>query len=126
MADLAAKLTKFAASYHLAALVLNQTHTRIRGQPRPILSPAIAGGSWETGIHARIVLYRDMFPVSAFDSNNTTGFVTNKVRFAEVMKKSGKVLPVRLEENIVPFLIQEVSKVDSMDRIQLVSIHSSA
>ena len=94
MGDLATSLAKLAATCDLAVLVLNQTHTRIRGQRRAILSPAVAGRPWEAGIHARIVLYRDL------DRGGD--------RFAEVIKRAGKVLPVRLEDNVVPFLIREV------------------
>ena len=101
MGDLATSLSKMAASSSndLAVLVVNQTHTKfIRGGPRggAILSPAVAGGSWEAGIYARIVLYLDLLPA------------LGKVRFAEVIKRCGKTLSVRLEENVVPFLIGEV------------------
>ncbi|KAL2867190.1 uncharacterized protein BJX67DRAFT_107494 [Aspergillus lucknowensis] len=96
--DLANKLTRLAATHHTAVLVINQTRTRIRGQVRATLCPVLAGGGWESSINTRIVLYRD-FPTTEED-------IPSKIRFAEVMKRSGKMLALRLQENIVPFVIE--------------------
>ena len=99
--DLANQLMKLATTRRLAALVINQTHTKIKGQPRATLCPVLAGGSWENGISTRIVLYRDL--ASAFEDG------VEKTRFAEVMKRSGRILALRLEENIIPFMTESVS-----------------
>ncbi|KAL2812668.1 P-loop containing nucleoside triphosphate hydrolase protein [Aspergillus cavernicola] len=97
--DLANQLMKLATTHHMAVFVINQTRTRIKGQPRATLCPVLAGGSWESSISTRIVLYRDFLATEEdYASGNT--------RFAEVMKRFGKPLALRLEENIVPFIIE--------------------
>jgi hypothetical protein len=103
--DMINKITKLAAGQNIAVILLNQTHTKIKGQPRPTLYPALAGGSWETCVQNRIVLYRD-HPPSHLDTINGGGRVT--VRYAEVMKKSGKVVSIRIEGNVFPFVIETV------------------
>lgn len=97
--DLGSQLTKLASTHRLAVFLTNQTHTKIKGQPRATLCPALAGGSWENSIYTRIVLYRD-FP-GAEES-------VDRVRYAEVLKRTGKPLMLRLEENIVPFTVVSV------------------
>ncbi|KAL4927307.1 uncharacterized protein BDV17DRAFT_130873 [Aspergillus undulatus] len=94
--DLANQLLKLATTHQMAVLAINQTRTRIRGQPRATLCPVLSGGVWESSISTRLVLYRDFSATETFDS----------IRFAEVMKRSGRILPLRLEENIVPFVIE--------------------
>ncbi|KAB8224992.1 P-loop containing nucleoside triphosphate hydrolase protein [Aspergillus novoparasiticus] len=96
--DLGNQLVKLAATHGLAILLVNQTHTRIRGQPRATLCPVLAGGTWENSVHARIAIFRDFLPE---DEGNSKG-----IRFAEVMKRAGKTLSLRLDENIVPFKIE--------------------
>ncbi|KAE8154803.1 P-loop containing nucleoside triphosphate hydrolase protein [Aspergillus avenaceus] len=95
--DLGNQLVKLAVTHRLAVLLINQTHTRIKGQPRATLSPVLAGGTWENSIHTRLAIYRDL-PEDEEHCNQT--------RFAEVMKRSGKTLFLRLDENIVPFKIE--------------------
>lgn len=117
--DLANQLTKLAVTFRLAVVVVNQTQTRIKGLPRAILSPALAGSVWESDVYARVGLYRDLtLPVSLSVAANANedndkcvvdlDLSTNKIRFAEVMKRGGKPLTSRLEENIVPFIIKMV------------------
>lgn len=103
--DLANQVMKIAATHRLAVFLVNQTQTRIKGQPRPILSPALAGGVWEGSVHARIVLYRDLL---AEGDAQGFGRSSSKTRFAEVMKRGGKALSVRVDENIIPFCIERV------------------
>jgi hypothetical protein len=74
-------------------LALNQTHTKIKGQPRATLHPLVAGGTWETNVQTRIVLYRDL----------------PDMRFAEITKRAGRTMVVRLAELIVSFRIGSVS-----------------
>lgn len=109
--DMAGRLARLAASGsdRTAVLLLNQTHTKIRGQPRATLSPALAGGAWEAAVHARVVLYRDwLLPSAAEAEMEMDAFTVRNVRFAEVMKRGGRGLAVRTGENIVPFLIEGV------------------
>ena len=89
--ELATHLARLAAR-NIAVLATNQTHTKIKGQPRATLHPVLAGGAWETNVQTRIVLYRDL----------------PDARFAEVTKRGGKTLPVRMPEFIVPFRIESV------------------
>jgi len=89
--ELATHLARLAAG-NIAVLAINQTHTKIKGQPRATLYPVLAGGAWETNVQTRIVLYRDL----------------PDARFAEVTKRNGKTLPVRTPELIVPFRIESV------------------
>lgn len=109
--EMVTKITKLIANYHqqhgdqrqLAVILLNQTHTKIKGQPRPTLYPALAGGSWENHVHTRIVLYRDFNLYPSHRENSTA-----KIRFAEVMKRGGKVISARTDANIVSFVIEKV------------------
>jgi hypothetical protein len=73
-------------------LAINQTHTKIKGQPRATLHPVLAGGAWETNVQTRIVLYRDL----------------PDARFAEITKRGGKTILVRTPEMIVQFRIESV------------------
>lgn len=97
--DLAIQLTKLATTHQMAVLAINQTRTRIKGQPRATLCPVLSGGSWESSINTRLVLYNDF---------HTTEDASDSIRFAEVMKRAGKILVLRLEENIIPFVIETV------------------
>lgn len=102
--DLANQLMKLATTRRLAVLAINQTHTKIKGQPRATLCPVLSGGAWENCISTRIVLYRDFCSVVEEDLP-----VLVNARFAEVMKRSGRILALRLEENIVPYATESVS-----------------
>ncbi|GAQ05853.1 hypothetical protein ALT_3174 [Aspergillus lentulus] len=103
--ELANQLMKLAASRRLAVLLINQTHTKIKGLPRATLSPLLAGGAWENSVHTRIVLYRD-FPAVGDDESE---MASRSVRYAEVLKRDGKALTVRSDENIVPFMVDSGS-----------------
>ncbi|KAJ5466672.1 hypothetical protein N7539_009401 [Penicillium diatomitis] len=105
--DIATHLTRLAAR-NIAVLALNQTHTKIKGQPRATLHPVVAGGAWETNVQTRIVLYRDL----------------PDLRFAEVTKRAGRMMAVRLAELIVPFRVcdgglEAVDEPSSPDRTAL-------
>lgn len=104
--DLANQLMKLATTRRLAVLVINQTHTKIKGQPRATLCPVLTGGAWESSISTRVVLYRDL--VTVMEEGMDSPVLVN-ARFAEVMKRSGRILALRLEENIVPFATESVS-----------------
>lgn len=97
--DLANQLMKLATTHRMAVLAINQTRTRIKGQPRATLCPVLTGGAWESSISTRLVLYRDIL---------TTENTVEGIRCAEVMKRSGKILAVRLGANIVQFVIEKV------------------
>lgn len=105
--DLASHLTKLAAINRVAVLVLNQTHTKIKGQPRPTLYPALAGGSYESAVYSRIVLYRDWPDSETYEDIDELS--ARRVRFAEIMKRAGKLQNLRTEDDIIPFFIEDVS-----------------
>lgn len=73
-------------------LAINQTHTKIKGQPRATLHPVLAGGAWESSVQARIMMYRDL----------------PDCRLAEMTKRAGRILLMRSAEWIVPFRIEAV------------------
>ncbi|KAL4892425.1 P-loop containing nucleoside triphosphate hydrolase protein [Aspergillus ambiguus] len=99
MSELANGLVRLATTRRLAALVVNQAHTKIRGHPRATLCPVLTGGSWEASVYTRIVLYWD-FSTGERDEGQCA------VRFAELTKRAGRMLSIRAEENIVPFRIE--------------------
>ena len=55
----------------------------------------------------RIVLYRD-HPPQYLDMDIGNGSRGVKVRYAEIMKKGGKVISIRVEANVFPFVIETV------------------
>lgn len=63
-------------------------------------------------MQTRIVLYRD-HPPSHLDSRHSHWERGVKVRFAEVMKKGGKVVGIRVEGNVFPFIIEAVRSFSS-------------
>ncbi|XRM38576.1 hypothetical protein ABZX51_001979 [Aspergillus tubingensis] len=95
ISDLAAQLVKFASRANLAILVVNQTHTRIRGQVRATLSPILSGRGWESCVRARLGVYGD------FGYGGDGGWV----RIAEVMKRDGRLVTVRDKTTVVPFRV---------------------
>ncbi|GLB09550.1 hypothetical protein AtubIFM57258_005473 [Aspergillus tubingensis] len=97
ISDLAAQLVKFANRANLATLVINQTHTRIRGQVRATLSPILSGRGWESCVRARIGVYGD------FGYGGDGGWV----RVAEVMKRDGRLVTVRDKTTVVPFRVAD-------------------
>ncbi|KAJ5610180.1 hypothetical protein N7510_006899 [Penicillium lagena] len=89
--ELATHLARI-ASRNIAVLAINQTHTKIKGQPRATLHPVLAGGAWESNVQARIMMYRDL----------------PNCRLAEMTKRAGRTLLMRSAEWIVPFRIEAV------------------
>ncbi|KAJ5577502.1 uncharacterized protein N7459_006466 [Penicillium hispanicum] len=87
--ELATHLSRLAAR-NIAVLAINQTHTKIKGQPRATLHPYLAGGGWESNVQTRMVMYRDL----------------PDARFVEVTKRGGRILPVRTAELIVSYRIE--------------------
>ncbi|KAJ5095041.1 hypothetical protein N7532_007332 [Penicillium argentinense] len=88
--DLATHLSRLTAR-NLAVLAINQTHTKIKNQPRATLHPILSGGAWESSVQTRLVVYRDL----------------PDTRFVEVVKRGGRTVTVRVPELIVSFLIED-------------------
>lgn len=88
MGDFVSKLGKLATTNNIAVLFTSQTATRIRADTGATLNPAISGTAWDSGISARIVLFRDWFFHSAEVPGKNLEYVP-EVRFAGVLKASG-------------------------------------
>ena len=84
MGNLISELGKLAVTKNIAIILISQMTTRIRDEARAMLYPAPAGNAWESGITARIVLFRDWLfrrPETSSQGENQPG-----VRFAGVAK----------------------------------------
>ncbi|KAJ5193838.1 hypothetical protein N7491_001168 [Penicillium cf. griseofulvum] len=87
--ELATHLARLAAR-NIAVLAINQSHTKIKGQPHAALQPLLSGPAWEASVQTRIAVYRDL----------------PDERIAEVEKRAGKSLPEQAEELLVAFRIE--------------------
>lgn len=102
--EMASQLVKLASTHQIAVLLTNHIHTKIQRESHPTLYPALTGGAaWEGSIWTRIVLYRDL-------ARETAGSVSLRVRFAEVMKKAGKLASKGSDECIIAFAIEQVKR----------------
>lgn len=88
MGDFVSKLGKLATTNNIAVLFTCQTATRIRADTGATLNPTISGTAWDSGISARIVLFRDWFFQSTEAPANNWEYLPG-VRFAGVLKASG-------------------------------------
>lgn len=88
MSDFVSKLGKLATTKNIAVLFTSQTATRIRADTGATLNPAISGTAWDSGISARIVIFRDWFFQSAEVPGKDLEYLP-EVRFAGVLKASG-------------------------------------
>lgn len=87
MGDFIAKLGKLAATRQIAILLTLQTSTRVYAELETCLYPAVAGTTWDNGVNARIVLFRDWLYRSAASSSQG-GYVSG-ARYAAVVKAGG-------------------------------------
>lgn len=108
MGDFASKLGKLAAKNNLAAVLTTQTSTAFRENARVTLRPGLSGREWESGIHTRILLFRDWPPYLPSPKSERDLWVFRNLRFAQVLKVSGRT-PAASEDMIVPFVIEDVS-----------------
>ncbi|OJJ42711.1 hypothetical protein ASPZODRAFT_137099 [Penicilliopsis zonata CBS 506.65] len=108
--DLANQLARLAAAHHRAVLVITQTHTKIRGLPRATLYPVLAGGAWESAVSTRMVLYGDLLVHAGR---------RQRLRCAEMLKRGGRAISARREEDRVSFTIESdgLHELDSIDAI---------
>jgi hypothetical protein len=89
--ELGTHLARLAAR-NIAVVAINQSHTKVKGQPHAVLQPLLSGGAWETSVQTRIAVYRDL----------------PDERLAEVEKRAGKLLPEQAGELHVAFRIEPV------------------
>ena len=104
MGDFMSKIGRLAATSNTAILLTSQTTTRIKHETRAVLHPAISGNAWDSGIGARLVLFRDWLFRGA-ETPSSRGEYVPGVRFAGVMKAKGvaydgvgKVITFTIEE----------------------------
>lgn len=108
--ELISTLARTAAMHDIALLVACQTITRIRGDSRALLVPAISSAGWEKGISTRLVLFRDWVPGQG-KSIDVDADRLRKARFAGLVKVNGTTLT---DEggvgNVVPFVVESVGQ----------------
>lgn len=104
MGDFVTKVGTFAETKNIALLLTSQTSTRIRSETGAVLTPAISGTAWDTGVRTRVVLFRDWVFQTA-EGPSSQGEYLPGVRFAGVVKAKGvgyegvgKVVTFRIEE----------------------------
>lgn len=108
--DLIQTLTKFSALHNVALLVTCPTISRVRGENKALLVPAMSGVEWENGISTRLVLFRDWVPRQAKPANKKDADNLSEARFVGIVKANGVSLT---DEggvgSVVPFAIDDVS-----------------
>ena len=105
MSDLISKISRLAATKNIAVLLTSQMTTRIRSETGAVLYPAISGTAWDTGVSARIVIFRDWM----FRSEDTSsqGEYIPGIRCAGLLKAKG--MSYEGVGKVVTFVIENVS-----------------
>ena len=109
MSDFISKIVRLAATGNIAVLLISQTTTRIRTESDTILHPAISGTAWDTGVHTRLVLFRDW--LLERNSRSSQGQYIPKARFAGVIKVAG--IAYDTISKAIPFTIKQVGGTSS-------------
>jgi RecA/RadA recombinase len=104
--DLAVAMTKMASLHNLSILVINQVATSLKGVRKAVLKPSLSGNGWDVGVRNQVLLYRDFGPRDG--TVELTVEERRAMRFAEVVKVSGKVA-TGTAADVVPFVIEDVS-----------------
>ena len=104
MGEFISRISRLAATNNIAILLTSQATTRIKYETRAVLHPAISGNAWDSGIGARMVLFRDWLFLG-LETPSSRGEYVPGVRFAGVMKAkgvtyegAGKVITFKIEE----------------------------
>ena len=113
-----------------AVLAVNQVATSLLkgatggGVRKAMLKPSLSGNGWDAGVQNRILLYQDFAPRWDDDDGGGSAEELNRdrdrkgggMRFAEVVKVSGKVVgtdtataTATATSVVVPFIIEDVS-----------------
>ena len=87
MGDFIGKIGKLAATRNIAILLTMQTATRVYAETETCLYPALMGTAWDSGINARIVLFRDWLCGSTASSSQEKSEAGS--RYAAVVKAVG-------------------------------------
>ena len=105
MGEFMSKIGKLAATSNIAILLTSQATTRIKYETRAVLHPAISGNAWDSGIGARLVLFRDWL-FRGPEAPSSRGECVPRVRFAGVMKAKG--VTYEGVGKVITFTIEEV------------------
>ena len=105
MGEFMSKIGRLAATSNIAILLTSQTTTRIKYETRAVLNPAVSGNAWDSGIGARLVLFRDWL-FRGPETPNSRGEYVPGVRFAGVMKAKG--VTYEGVGKVITFTIEEV------------------
>ena len=106
MGDLISKISRLAATKNIAVLLTSQMTTRIRSETGAVLHPSISGTAWETGISARIVIFRDWMFQASEDTSSQGEYIPG-VRCAGLLKAKG--MSYEGVGKVVTFVIENVS-----------------
>lgn len=106
MGEFMSKIGRLAATNSIAVLLISQATTRIKHETRAVLHPAISGTAWDSGIGARLVLFRDWLFRGAGTPSSHGEYVPG-LRFAGVMKAKG--ITYEGVGKVITFTIEEVS-----------------
>ncbi|KAJ5541896.1 hypothetical protein N7535_004315 [Penicillium sp. DV-2018c] len=87
--ELATHLSKLAAM-NIAVLAINQSHTKLQGEPHATLQPLLSGTAWEACVQNRLAVYRDL----------------PDARCVDVEKRAGKSLTEQGEDLSIAFYIE--------------------
>ena len=106
MGDLISKISRLAATKNLAVLLTSQMTTRIKSETGAVLNPAISGTAWDTGVSARIVIFRDWMFRASEDTSSQGEYIPG-VRCAGLVKAKG--MSYEGVGKVVTFVIENVS-----------------
>ena len=106
MGDLISKMSRLAATKNLAVLLTSQMTTRIKSETGAVLHPAISGTAWDTGVSARIVIFRDWMFRASEDTSSQGEYIPG-VRCAGLVKAKG--MSYEGVGKVVTFVIENVS-----------------
>ncbi len=106
MSEFMSKIGRLAATSNIAILLTIQATTRIRYETRAVLHPAISGTAWDSGIGARLVLFRDWL-FRGPEAPSSQGEYMLGIRFAGIMKAKG--VTYEGVGRVATFTIEEVS-----------------
>ena len=105
MGEFMSKIGRLAATSNIAILLTSQTTTRIKHETRAVLHPAISGNPWDSGIGAKLVLFRDWL-FRGPETPSSRGKYVPGVRFAGIMKAKG--VTYEGVGKVITFTIEEV------------------
>ncbi|KAL9600302.1 MAG: hypothetical protein Q9219_003252 [cf. Caloplaca sp. 3 TL-2023] len=89
----------------MAVILTSQVTTKVMPEGAASLQPAISGTAWDSGIHNRLLLFRDWQVETSSDSGQEKYDAKSDLRYAAVTKAGGNALHGC--EEVVPFTIEK-------------------